>query len=90
MLSKSQTINVTITSDAVKEELTSTVHYVGAVSAILLGLLYASIYVSLIYLIIWIVLFVLIQRLCGRRSVYWVEVMSFYVILASLINQLII
>jgi hypothetical protein len=74
---------------AYKEELTSTVHYVGAVSAILLGLLYASIYVSLIYLIVWIVLFIIIQRLSGRRAVYWVEVVSYYVIITSLINSLI-
>jgi len=74
---------------AYKEELTSTVHYVGAVSAILLGLLYASIYVSLIYLIVWIVLFIIIQRLSGRRAMYWVEVVSYYVIITSLIISLI-
>jgi hypothetical protein len=69
---------------AYKEELTNTVHYAGAVSGIVFGMIHLVI-VGLWYMAAIYGLFFVLALLKSKRPVFWVEVVAFYIIVVSLI-----
>lgn len=69
---------------AYKEELTSTVHFIGAIGGIIMGLIYlitqGLFWLALPYILVSVSLYFL-----SKRPTYWIEIVSYYTILIGLI-----